>query len=133
MTSSSRVLTRRWARTARRCFAPRRIGRPDASGAAEASAHADRHPPRYTARMSEVLDIAAIAALVGDQARANILCALLDGRSLAASELAYAAHVTPQTASGHLGKLAAARLIVSVQQGRHRYFHLAGTHIAAMI
>jgi DNA-binding transcriptional ArsR family regulator len=83
--------------------------------------------------MSEVLDIAAIAALVGDQARANILCALLDGRSLTASELAYAAHVTPQTASGHLGKLAAARLIVSVQQGRHRYFHLAGTHIAAMI
>jgi len=83
--------------------------------------------------MSEVLDIAAIAALVGDQARANILCALLDGRSLTASELAYAAHVTPQTASGHLGKLAAARLIVSVQQGRHRYFHLAGTHVAAMI
>jgi DNA-binding transcriptional ArsR family regulator len=83
--------------------------------------------------MSEVLDIAAVAALVGDPARANILCALLDGRALTASELAYAAHVTPQTASGHLGKLARANLIVAAQQGRHRYFKLAGKHVAAMI
>src|SRR5256885_16665906 len=83
--------------------------------------------------MSEVLDIAAVAALVGDPARANILCALLDGRALTASELAYAAHVTPQTASGHLGKLARANLIVPAQQGRHRYFKLAGRHVAAMI
>jgi len=83
--------------------------------------------------MSEVLDMAAIAALVGDPARANILVALLDGRALTASELAYAAHVTPQTASGHLGKLARANLIVPAQQGRHRYFRLAGRHIAAML
>jgi DNA-binding transcriptional ArsR family regulator len=83
--------------------------------------------------MSEVLDMAAIAALVGDPARANILTALLDGRALTASELAYAAHVTPQTASGHLGKLASARLIVPAQQGRHRYFRLAGPHVARMI
>ena len=83
--------------------------------------------------MSEVLDMAAIAALIGDPARANILCALLDGRALTASELAYAAHITPQTASGHLGKLASAKLIVPAQQGRHRYFCLAGTHVAAML
>jgi DNA-binding transcriptional ArsR family regulator len=83
--------------------------------------------------MSEVLDMAAIAALVGDPARANILTALLDGRALTASELAYAAHVTPQTASGHLSKLAAAKLIVPEAQGRHRYFRLANKHVAAMI
>jgi DNA-binding transcriptional ArsR family regulator len=83
--------------------------------------------------MSEVLDLAAIAALVGDPARANILCALLDGRALTASELAYAAHITPQTASGHLAKLAAAKLICAAQQGRHRYFRLAGQHIAQML
>jgi len=83
--------------------------------------------------MSEVLDLAAIAALVGDPARANILTALLDGRALTATELAYAAHVTPQTASGHLGKLARAQLIVPAQQGRHRYFKLAGRHVAAML
>jgi DNA-binding transcriptional ArsR family regulator len=83
--------------------------------------------------MSQVLDIAAVAALVGDPARANILCALMDGRALTASELAYAAHVTPQTASGHLGKLERAGLIALAQQGRHRYFRLAGRHVAAMI
>jgi len=83
--------------------------------------------------MSEVLDLAATAALVGDPARANILCALLDGRALTASELAYAAHVSPQTASGHLGKLAAARLIGVVAQGRHRYYRLAGPRVAAML
>ncbi len=77
--------------------------------------------------------MAALAALVGDPARANILCALLDGRAFTAGELAYAAHVSPQTASGHLGKLAAAHLIASSPQGRHRYYRLAGPHIAAML
>jgi DNA-binding transcriptional ArsR family regulator len=83
--------------------------------------------------MSEVLDMAAVAALVGDPARANILCALLDGRAFTAGELAYAAHVSPQTASGHLGKLKGARLIASTPQGRHRYYRLAGPHVATML
>lgn len=83
--------------------------------------------------MSEVLDMATIAALVGDPARANILTALLDGRALTAGELAYAAHVSPQTASGHLAKLTLARLLASTQQGRHRYYRLAGPHVAAMM
>jgi DNA-binding transcriptional ArsR family regulator len=83
--------------------------------------------------MADVLDMAAVAALVGDPARANILCALLDGRGYAAGELAYAAHVSPQTASGHLAKLAQAKLITSTPAGRHRYFHLAGPHVAAML
>ncbi len=105
----------------------------DVSPPAEAFDRAGRDAPRYIRRMSEVLDIAAIAALVGDPARANMLCALLDGRALTASELAYAAHITPQTASGHLGKLAKASLIVPAQQGRHRYYRLAGVHVAAMM
>jgi DNA-binding transcriptional ArsR family regulator len=83
--------------------------------------------------MSAVLDLAAVAALVGDPARANVLCALVDGRALTASELAYAAHVTPQTASGHLGKLSAAGLITPVQQGRFRYFRLADPLVATML
>ena len=49
--------------------------------------------------------IAEVAALVGDPARATMVAALLDGRTLAASDLARAAHVTPQTASAHLAKL----------------------------
>jgi DNA-binding transcriptional ArsR family regulator len=77
--------------------------------------------------------MAEVAALVGDPARANMLCALLGGRALTAGELAYAARVTPQTTSGHLGKLSAAQIIVPMKQGRHRYYRLAGPHIAYML
>jgi len=97
------------------------------------SVRAPAAPPRYHRVMAEVLDMAAIAALVGDPARANILCALLDGRAYAAGELAFAAHVSPQTASGHLAKLAESKLVASSPQGRHRYYHLAGPHVAAML
>ena len=45
---------------------------------------------------------AEIAALAGDPARASMLHALMDGRALTATELARAAGITPQTASGHL-------------------------------
>jgi DNA-binding transcriptional ArsR family regulator len=83
--------------------------------------------------MSAVLDLASVAALVGDPARANMLCALLDGRALTAGELAYAAHVSPQTASGHLGKLFEANLVSSLQQGRFRYYRLAGPAVARML
>ena len=49
--------------------------------------------------------IAEIAALLGDPARANMLSALMDGGALSAGDLAFAAHVTAQTASAHLAKL----------------------------
>ncbi len=83
--------------------------------------------------MSNAPQIAEVAALVGDPARANILCALLGGRALTATELAFAAGVSPQTTSGHLGKLFAARLVVLMKQGRHRYYRLAGPHVAQML
>ncbi len=83
--------------------------------------------------MSNAPQIAEVAALVGDPARANILCALLGGRALTATELAYAAGVSPQTTSGHLGKLAAAQLVVLMKQGRHRYYRLAGPHVGQML
>jgi DNA-binding transcriptional ArsR family regulator len=77
--------------------------------------------------------IAEIAALAGDPARANILTALLDGRAMTASELSYAARVTPQTTSAHLAKLVQAGLITVVRQGRHRYFRLASPKVAQML
>ena len=77
--------------------------------------------------------IAEIAALAGDPARANILTALLDGRAMTASELAYAARVTPQTASAHLAKLSEAGLITATPSGRHRYFRLASPKVAQML
>ena len=83
--------------------------------------------------MSNAPRIAEVAALVGDPARANILCALLGGRALTATELAYAAGVTPQTTSGHLAKLAGALLLVPMKQGRHRYYRLAGPHVGQML
>ncbi len=83
--------------------------------------------------MSNVPQIAEVAALVGDPARANMLCALLGGRALTATELAFTAGVSPQTTSGHLGKLSAARLIVPMKQGRHRYYRLAGPHVGQML
>lgn len=74
-----------------------------------------------------------IASLAGDPARAGMLHALLDGRALTASELAQAAHVTPQTASGHLTKLTAGGLIAVEKQGRHRYHRLASPAVARML
>ncbi|MDB5476005.1 MAG: transcriptional regulator, ArsR family [Phenylobacterium sp.] len=75
-------------------------------------------------------NIATPAALIGDPARAAMLQALLDGRSMPASQLAWAAGVTPQSASNHLGKLAAGGLVAVTQQGRHRYYRLAGAEVA---
>ena len=77
--------------------------------------------------------IAKIAALAGDPARANILTALVDGRAFTASELAYFAGVTPQTASSHLGKLTDAGLIAMKRQGRHRYYRLASPLVGRML
>jgi DNA-binding transcriptional ArsR family regulator len=70
------------------------------------------------------------AALIGDPVRALMLNALLDGRALPAGELAFAAGVTPQTASSHLNKLLTGGLLEVESEGRHRYFRLAGSHVA---
>src|ERR1700731_116498 len=78
-------------------------------------------------------DIAMIASLVGDPARSNMLTALMTGRALTASELAYQAGVTPQTASSHLSKLEAGGLIEPEKQGRHRYYRLTGPDVAGVL
>lgn len=78
-------------------------------------------------------NVAEIASLVGDPARANMLTALMDGRALTASELAYIAGVAASTASGHLGKLLDANLISVLQQGRHRYYRLASPLVGNML
>lgn len=75
--------------------------------------------------MDADLNIAAVAALVADPARARMLTALMDGRARTAKELAYGAGITPQTASSHLAKLLRARLLAMERQSRHRYFRLS--------
>jgi len=78
-------------------------------------------------------DIAPIASLIGDRARATILMCLMDGRALTATELARAAGVTKQTASSHLAKLAGARLVAVESVGRHRYFRVADHRVGTVI
>ena len=77
--------------------------------------------------------MAEIAALVGDPARANILSTLFDGRALTATELSLAARVTPQTVSSHLARMTQAGLLVVLKQGRHRYYRLASPLVAQML
>ena len=83
--------------------------------------------------MSNNAQFAAIASLLGDPSRAAMLHALMDGRSLTATELATAAGVTPQTASGHLRLLIERHLVAVKPEGRHRYHRLASPAIAEMI
>ena len=61
--------------------------------------------------MVAAANLVEVAALVGDTARATMLNALMGGQSLTATELAYCANVSRSTASGHLSKLVAARLL----------------------
>src|ERR1700686_2645733 len=75
--------------------------------------------------MKDGPNIARIAALLGDNARADVLTALMTDRALTATELAAIAGVTKQTMSAHLSKLLDASLVAMDQQGRHRYFRLA--------
>jgi DNA-binding transcriptional ArsR family regulator len=83
--------------------------------------------------MKEGPDIAAVAALIGDPARANILTALMAGQALTATELAFEAGVTSQTTSAHLAKLRDGGLVALRKQGRHRYFELAGDEVARVL
>ena len=83
--------------------------------------------------MKDGPNIARVAGLIGDPARAEILTALLADRALTATELAAVAGVTKQTVSAHLAKLVDARLLAVEAQGRHRYFRLAGSDVARLL
>ena len=55
------------------------------------------------------------------------------GGRLTAKELAFAAHVSPATTSGHLARLTDAALLAVEKQGRHRYFRLASPLVGQML
>lgn len=83
--------------------------------------------------MKDGPDIARIAALIGDPARANILTALMSGKALTASELALEAGVSQQTTSAHLAKLQNGGLVTLRKSGRHRYVTLASDGVASVL
>jgi DNA-binding transcriptional ArsR family regulator len=74
--------------------------------------------------------LARVAAVIADPARSRMLAYLLDGSYASASELAAAASITAQTASGHLSKLLGSGFVVCEPRGRHRYFKLADAEVA---
>src|SRR5215467_10999 len=78
-------------------------------------------------------DIAPVAALMADPARAAMLGALLAGTPLSAGELSQLAGVSPATASAHLARLLDGDLVTVTRQGRHRYYRLAGHEVATVL
>jgi len=83
--------------------------------------------------MVAAANLVEVAALVGDTARATMLNALMGGQSLTATELAYCANVSRSTASGHLSKLVAARLLTVTRRRRFSYYRIASPLVAAML
>jgi len=83
--------------------------------------------------MVAAANLVEVAALVGDTARATMLNALMSGQSLTASELAYCANVSRSTASGHLSKLVAARLLTVIRERRFSYYRIASPLVATML
>jgi len=74
-----------------------------------------------------------VATLVGDSARATMLSALMHDRSLTAKELAYCAKISRSTASGHLSRLVAARLLTVTHNRRFSHYRLASPLVATML
>lgn len=109
------------------------MSRPNASSTAEAFLLVGDIAAFYDGGMTVGTNLAEVSALIGDPARANILAALMDGRALTASELAYVAGVGASTTSAHLAKLHDANLLTVVKQGRHRYFRLASPLVSRML
>jgi DNA-binding transcriptional ArsR family regulator len=83
--------------------------------------------------MSVQAGFSRIAALLADPAREAMLVALADGRALPAGELAEAAGVSPQSASGHLRKMIEGGIVSVWSQGRFRYFRIANEQVGAAL
>ena len=77
--------------------------------------------------------ISSIAAAIGEPARAQMLYRLADGRARTSTELAVVADVSPSTASVHLQRLKAERLVRVLAQGKCRYYSLASADVAAAL
>jgi len=84
----------------------------------------------HSANVTGKANVAAVAALVAEPARATILDSLMDGGCLRAGDLARCAGIAPSTASEHLRRLLEGRLVVCEQEGRERRYRLASPAVA---
>jgi DNA-binding transcriptional ArsR family regulator len=105
---------------------------PAAAGESAEAPFAAAAPTTAPVAVGEV-DVAAVARLIGEPARAAMLDALLAGRALAAGELARIAGVSPGTASEHLSRLRDGGLVEVVAAGRHRYHRLASPEVGQVL
>src|SRR6516164_4087604 len=119
----------------RRAFLLRRsqLSRANSSAHAELSSIDKLPVSAIGLRMVAAANLVEVAALVGDTARATMLAALMGGQSLTATELAYCANISRSTASGHLSKLVAARLLVVTHKRRFSYYRIASPLVASML
>ncbi|WP_433891166.1 ArsR/SmtB family transcription factor [Streptomyces sp. CA-111067] len=102
---------------------------------AEPGARAESGPqlaPREPAALGEP-DIARVASAFADPRRARVLFALADGRALPAGRLAEEAGVAASTISNHLAVLRDHGLVTVEQQGRNRYYRLAGSEVEGVL
>ncbi len=90
---------------------------------------------QYNSEPDDALEtsMAKVASALSDPSRVSILCALMDGRAWTATELSAVAGVAASTTSGHLSRLLSNGLVICLTQGRHRYYSLAGHHIAGLL
>ena len=77
--------------------------------------------------------IARLGALLADESRAEILCALMDGRAHTGSELSRHVGIAASTTSEHLSRLLDADIVTVEAQGRHRYWRLADPRVAELL
>src|SRR5689334_7430122 len=80
--------------------------------------------------MARGADVATLARVLGEPARAQMLDALLDGTPHPAGELALRAGVAPSTASEHLSRLLGERLVTADVHGLQRLYRLASPSVA---
>ena len=73
------------------------------------------------------------AGAIAEPARTRMLGSLMDGHARTSTEMAAIAGVRASTAGAHLARLKDDGLLKLRTQGRHRYYSLAGPHVAQAI
>lgn len=79
------------------------------------------------------MGIAEFGRVIGHESRVAMLQALMGGKALSASELAWHAGVTNQTATSHLNELVKADLLFRRKCGRFHYYEINGEPVATII
>ncbi|OZI26908.1 transcriptional regulator [Bordetella genomosp. 9] len=118
---------------------PRKVAQTNANANANAKANANANA-KAKAKANAAADaatadvqLAAIAAAIGDPVRARMLCSLLDGCARTATELAAVAEIGASTASSHFTRLREQGLVEQATQGKHRYYRLASRDVAGAL